>query len=162
INVHEDPSEWLARLCPERVKLLQCCIVPGENDDAEHLRCPDDAFEEYRARAARLGAAGVTVVAERSGELMASYAMIDPLGRFRQAGDEGYVESAPIAEVGVPHAWAQVGGCDMARFLARGGDYASGQPCRGARVPIVAIEGLDGSGKSTVVRALAARLGATL
>lgn len=162
VNVHEDPSAWLARLRPERVKLLQCCIVPGENDDAEHLRCPDDAFAEYQARAARLGAEGVTVVAERSGELLDSYAMIDPLGRFRQSRDGGYVESALIAEVGVPEAWIQVGGCDMERFVARGGDYDAGEPCRGARVPIVAIEGLDGSGKSTVVRALADRLGAAL
>ena len=67
---------------PERVKLLQCCIVPGENDDAEHLRCPDGAFEAYRARAARLRASGVTVVAERSGELLDSYAMVDPRVRL--------------------------------------------------------------------------------
>lgn len=162
LNAQEDPSEWLARLRPERVKLLQCCIVPGENDDAAHLRCPDEAFEEYRARAARLGSVGVTVVAERSGELMDSYAMVDPLGRFRQARGDGYVESDPIADVGVPHAWSQVGGCDMARFIARGGAYDSGEPCRSTSMPIIAIEGLDGSGKSTVVHALASRLEAAV
>jgi radical S-adenosyl methionine domain-containing protein 2 len=162
INAHEDPSEWLARLRPERVKLLQCSIVPGENDDAESLRCADDAFEGYRARLARVAHEGVVVVAERSGELLDSYAMVDPLGRFRQARGDAYVVSAPIAEVGVARAWGEVGGCDMARFRARGGDYDPGAPCSDVRAPIVAIEGLDGSGKSTVARALAARLGASV
>lgn len=162
LNAHEDPSAWLARLRPERVKLLQCCIVPGENDDAAHLRCPDEAFEGYHARTAHLADLGVKVVAERSDELLDSYAMIDPLGRFRQARSDGYVESTPIAEVGVPHAWGQVGGCDMTRFLARGGDYDPGEPCEGVRAPLLAVEGLDGSGKSTVVRELAARLGAVV
>jgi radical S-adenosyl methionine domain-containing protein 2 len=162
VNADEDPSEWLAHLHPARVKLLQCCIVPGENDDAEHLRCPDDAFAAYHSRLAHLSEAGIIVVAERSGDLLDSYAMVDPLGRFRQARSGGYVESAPIVDVGVAQAWSEVGGCDMARFRARGGEYESGQPCRGASAPIVAIEGLDGSGKSTVVRELAAKMGAAV
>ena len=162
LNVHEDPSAWLAHLAPERVKLLQCCIVPGENDDAQHLRCDEQAFEQYHARVAVLEAAGVKVVAETSEDLLDSYAMVDPRGRFRQALPDGHVESDPIDEVGVVAAWQKVGGCNLERFRSRGGEYDAGTPSLGVRRPIVAIEGLDGSGKSTVVHALSARLDATL
>lgn len=162
LNVEEDPSDWLLSLQPERVKLLQCCILPGENDDAGHLRCDADSFERYRARLTRLEAAGVTVVAEREDDLLDSYAMVDPLGRFRQGRRDGYVHSQPISAVGVRAAWHEVGGCDLELFRARGGEYAAGPPSRGLRHPIVGIEGLDGSGKSTVAYALAARLEATV
>ncbi len=162
LNAREDPSQWLAALKPERVKLLQCCIVPGENDDAENLRCDADAFEHYAARVRSLESCGTRVIAETSDDLLDSYAMVDPLGRFRQARAEGYVESQPIPEVGVDAAWGQVGGCDLGRFRSRGGEYDAGEPCRGVRHQAVAIEGLDGSGKSTIVRVLAERLGAVV
>lgn len=162
LNAHEDPSAWLARLRPERVKLLQCCIVPGENDDAEHLRCDDRAFAQYSARVAVVHAAGAEVVAETSGDLLDSYAMVDPRGRFRQARAGGYVESEPIDKVGVLTAWRTVGGCNLDLFRSRGGEYEAGAPSLGGRQPILAIEGLDGSGKSTVVRALSDWLGATV
>jgi radical S-adenosyl methionine domain-containing protein 2 len=131
LNAHEDPSAWITELRPERVKLLQCCIVPGENDDARHLACDAETFARYRARAVAAEATGVKIVAETSGDLVDSYAMIDPLGRFRQAHTEGYVESQPIADVGIDRAWEQVGGCNLERFRARGGEYDGGEPCRG-------------------------------
>lgn len=160
-NVHEDPSDWLLQSKPERVKLLQCCIVPGENDDAIELQCDTAAFAQYQSRLAHLATSGIKVVAEKSEDLLDSYAMIDPRGRFRQAHSDGYVESAPIDEVGMEMAWQQVGGNIIERFRARGGEYDSGAPSLGLRNPIIAIEGLDGTGKSTVVRALSARLNAT-
>lgn len=160
-NVHEDPSTWLLRCKPERVKLLQCCIVPGENDDAIALQCDAEAFTEYQTRLAGLAESGIKVVAERSEDLLDSYAMIDPRGRFRQAHATGYVESSPIDEIGVEMTWQQVGGDIIERFRARGGEYDGGGSCTGVRHPIIAIEGLDGTGKSTVVRALSARLAAT-
>jgi len=160
-NVHEDPSAWLLRCKPERVKLLQCCIVPGENDDAIALQCDAAEFAQYQARLGGLAASGIKVVAEKSADLLDSYAMIDPRGRFRQAHSNGYVESDPIDEIGVERAWQQVGGDIIERFRARGGEYDAGGPCMGVRHPIIAIEGLDGTGKSTVVRALSARLNAT-
>lgn len=160
LNIDEDPADWLARLRPERVKLLQCSVVPGENDDASGLVVSSDAFAAYAARVARLRETGIVVVAEDSSDILDSYAMVDPLGRFRQSRRDGYVESSPIHEVGVERAWEQVGGCDLDRFRARGGEYDAGTPAAGRRHPIVAVEGLDGVGKSTAVHALAARLGA--
>src|SRR5262249_592560 len=113
-------------------------------------------------RVAVLETVGVKVVAETSEDLLESYAMVDPRGRFRQAYPEGYVQSDPIDEIGVAAAWQQVGGCDIERFRARAGEYNAGAPSLGVRHLIIAIEGLDGSGKSPVVRALSARLNAMI
>jgi len=158
LNVHEDPSAWLRELAPERVKLLQCCIISGENEDAADLRCEHAAFAEYHARVAAGVGDSIRVVGETSDDLLDSYAMIDPRGRFRQAREDGYTTSDPIVDVGVATAWEQVGGCSFERFRARGGEYDAGEPVVLPRPSVIAVEGLDGCGKSTLVRALAERL----
>lgn len=155
LNVDEDPTAWIRACEPERVKLLQCLVVPGENDDAADLACSDEAFAQFAERLRRLDGPGLRIVAETTQDLHDSYAMVDPMGRFRQSHPSGYLESQPIDEVGIDTAWKQVGGCDLERFATRGGIYDHGEPCHGKRAPIVALEGLDGSGKSTLVTALA-------
>lgn len=161
LNAHEDPSAFLAECAPARIKLLKCTIVPGENDDAAHLVCTPDEFDAYRDRLARLPFP-TTVVAETEDDIYDTYAMIGPDGGFRQSRPTGVVTSAPITQVGLDAAWEEVGGCDLAGFAKRGGFYDSGAPAIGRMAHIVAIEGLDGTGKSTVVRALAERLGAVV
>lgn len=162
LNAHEDPSDWLRSLGPRRIKLLQQVVVPGENDQAADLRCSTQAFEQYARRLAALGDEGITVVAERSEQLHDSYAMVDPRGRFRQSRADGYVTSRPLLELGIDAAWAEVGAYDPDVFVARGGRYAPGRPSQGPQVRIIALEGLDGSGKSTVARLVAERLAAPL
>lgn len=161
LNAHEDPSAFLAECAPARIKLLKCTIVPGENDDAAHLACTPAAFAAYCKRLARLPFP-TAVVAETEDDLYDTYAMVGPNGGFRQARSTGLVTSHPITQVGIDTAWAQVGGCDLAGFARRGGVYDSGAPAAGRMAPIIAIEGLDGTGKSTVVRALAERIGAVV
>lgn len=160
-NVHEDPSEFLAALRPKRVKLLQCSIVGGENDDARDLACDDSDFRAYVKRVRRIESDDLCVVAEAAAEMHDSYAMIDPDGCFRQARVDKLV-SQPILDVGLHEAWRQVGGVDHDLFSSRGGDYDDGLPATGWRSPVIAIEGLDGSGKSTVVEALQRALGAAV
>jgi radical S-adenosyl methionine domain-containing protein 2 len=162
LNAHEDPSEWIQACGPDRVKLLQCLIVPGENDDAQHFACSGVAFQTFVDRVLKLEARGIRVTAERSEDLLDSYAMVDPRGRFRQAHSSGHLLSQPIVQVGVDVAWRQVGGCNLDLFRARGGDYADGAVARGRVTPIIALEGLDGVGKSTTLRELAVQLNASV
>lgn len=158
----EDPSQWLTDCNPERVKLLQCLIVPGENDDASDLACTADAFAKYAARVHAAHDASRVIVAERETDLQLSYAMIDPHGCFRQCHPSGYVTSQRILDVGLQTAWEQVGTIDHQLFVDRGGVYEHGSAATGRRPPIIAVEGLDGSGKSTMVTMLAESLAATV
>jgi len=134
LNAHEDPSEFLVRLQPERVKLLQCGIRPGENEDAEHLRCTDGAFAAYAQRLKPLQERGITVVTEFEEDQRGSYAMIDPRGCFFQSDDTGRLTtSKPILQVGLAQAWREVGGYDAQKFVARGGQYAPGSVATGTQ-----------------------------
>ncbi|GIK51422.1 MAG: hypothetical protein BroJett014_03950 [Planctomycetota bacterium] len=132
LNAHEDPSEFLDQLQPERVKLLQCGIRPGENDDAEHLRCDDGDFAAYAKRLNPLQERGITVVTEFEEDQRGSYAMIDPRGCFFQSDDAGRLTtSKPILQAGLAEAWREVGGYDAEKFVARGGNYDPGSLARG-------------------------------
>lgn len=161
-NLHEDPREFLRACAPEKVKLLQMQLVAGENDDAADLACTHEEFAAYADRVATLREEGIDVVVEDVTAMDGSYAMIDPLGRFYQRVDGRYVRSEPILVVGVMAAWASVGGYDPERFIARRGDYAPGAVADGNRPYWIAVEGLDGSGKSTTVKGLAERLRAAI
>lgn len=161
LNADEDPSSFLAECAPSRIKLLKCTLVPGENDDAGDLVCTRAAFETYAYRL-RVLEPGITVVAETEEDIFDTYAMIGPNGGFRQSRATGVVTSAPILDVGLDNAWADVGGCDIAGFARRGGVYDSGIPASGRVTPIIALEGLDGCGKSTTASALATRMKAAL
>lgn len=124
LNWQEDPSEFLKRLRPTRVKALACGIRPEENPDAHWLTCTKDQFEQYLHRLDVLRDSGITVSADSEFDQLGSYAMIDPEGRFFQTDDSGrYLRSERIVDVGAKQAWIQVGGYDRARFIARGGDY---------------------------------------
>jgi len=157
-NAHEDPGEFIREMRPEKVKLLQMLPVEGENDDARDLACSTEAFANYVARVGVID--GVQIAREDNVAMDGSYAMVDPCGQFFQRVDGRYVRSKPIQEVGVMQAWEQVGGYDPDRFLDRGGAYEPGAVANGNLPYLIAIEGLDGTGKSTTVQALAARLGA--
>lgn len=162
VNQHEDPRPFLTAMRPEKVKLLQMLRVAGENDDAADLTCDDAAFQAYAARVANTPLDGLAVVVEDQELMDGSYAMVDPEGRFYQRVEGRYLRSQPIHRVGVAAAWNSVGGFDAERFAKRGGEYEPGEVARGNAPFWIAVEGLDGSGKSTIVAALAKRLGAAI
>ena len=161
-NAHEDPRPFIHSFRPEKVKLLQMLLVEGENDDARDLACSSDAFHSYVQRVRDVGSAGPQIVVEDNEAMDGSYAMVDPLGRFFQRVDGKYARSEPIHEVGVEMAWNQVGGFDSGRFAQRGGDYDPGHIATGNLPFLIVVEGLDGTGKSTTVKALAERLRAKI
>ena len=95
-NVHEDFSGLIRELSPEKWKILRMLPVVNSN-----LEIDDRMFSEFvmRHRAFQK----ISRVEDNS-EMLESYIMIDPLGRFYQNGQDtrenGYQYSSPILEVG--------------------------------------------------------------
>ncbi|MCO4761612.1 MAG: viperin family antiviral radical SAM protein [Myxococcales bacterium] len=161
LNWQEDLSRLVRQIRPERWKAFEVLSIEGENADrVQPLRITTAQFQAFVSRHAHLAAEGLGLIAEDNDAMTNSYVMIDPQGRFFSNADGSYTTSEPIAEVGVANALAQVG-WQRDKFVARGGLYNWRQGAKPSSRPfIVAIEGLDGTGKSTTVGLLAKRLSA--
>lgn len=124
LNHGEDMCGLIRTLRPERWKVFQVLAVRGQNDGAvEPLLISRAQFEAFVVRHDALAREGIAVVAEANDAMEDSYAMIDPLGRAY--GNRGGVHrvSAPILDVGVARAFAEVG-FEPVKLIARGGRYA--------------------------------------
>jgi radical S-adenosyl methionine domain-containing protein 2 len=122
LNVSEDLGPLIVGLRPVKWKALQFVHVPGENDRAAAaLQVKFDEFRRFVERHRCVERAGIWMVAESAATIRTTYVMVDPLGRLFQNGPHGYALSAPLLEVGLAAAMAEVGGYDRAAFEARGG-----------------------------------------
>jgi len=122
-NYDEDMSDFIRQLAPQRWKVFQALQIDGQNDlDAALIRCPDLAFEFFRRTHAGLKAQGIRTVFEGNDDMTASYAMVDPYGRFYDNIEGAYRYSEAIWKVGGETARAQVI-VDAGKFVARGGVY---------------------------------------
>lgn len=160
LNCQEDMSALVRRIGPDRWKIFQVLRIEGENEDkVEPLLITEEQFKAFVLRHEHLAAEGLAPVAEDNDAMRGSYIMIDPQGRFFTNENGRYVVSKPIVDVGVEAALAEVR-WRQDKFIARGGVYSWRDNSPSS--PIVAIEGLDGCGKSTTVRLVAERLGARI
>ena len=122
-NFDEDMSDFIRQLAPQRWKVFQALQIDGQNDlDAAFIRCPDVAFEFFKRTHAGLKAQGIRTVFEGNDDMTASYAMVDPYGRFYDNIEGAYRYSEAIWKVGGETARAQVI-VDAGKFVARGGVY---------------------------------------
>lgn len=112
LNCHEDLNALIRRLAPQRWKVLRMLPIV-----TNQLMVSDADFQGFVARHRALGD---LMCVEDNIEMVESYVMIDPLGRFFQnaLGQSSYRYSRPIPEVGVAQAFATVG-MDPAKFCAR-------------------------------------------
>lgn len=112
LNCHEDLSAVIRRLAPQRWKVLRMLPIV-----TNQLMVGDADFQGFVARHRALGD---LMCVEDNTEMVESYVMIDPLGRFFQnaLGQSSYRYSRPIPEVGVAQAFVTVG-MDAAKFCAR-------------------------------------------
>ena len=112
LNCHEDLSALIRRLAPQRWKVLR--MLPVVTNE---LMVGNANFQGFVTRHQPLGD---ILCVEDNTEMVESYVMIDPLGRFFQnaLGQSSYHYSRPIPEVGVDQAFAAVG-MDPAKFCAR-------------------------------------------
>lgn len=123
LNVHEDMSDFIRLVRPERWKVFQVLRVVGQNDGkVEPLLIHEAAFADFVARHAHLADEGLGPVAESNDAMTDSYVMIDPKGRFYGDTDGIHRESRPILEVGVEQALVEAG-FEFEKLVARGGLY---------------------------------------
>jgi radical S-adenosyl methionine domain-containing protein 2 len=124
LNWHEDVGALVRAVRPARWKVFQALPMEGQNDGSiEALLIDDEQFRYFVDRHAYLVAEGFRAVVEDNDAMRGSYLMIDPLGRFYGNASGRHMYSAPILDVGVAAALAQVG-FDPAKFVARGGSYS--------------------------------------
>ena len=123
-NFAEDLAGFIQELAPQRWKVFQALQIDGQNNlDAAALRCSDEAFATFKRTHAGLTQAGIRTVFEGNDDMTASYAMVDPFGRFYDNIEGTYRYSQPIWAVGGQAARNQVV-MDAGKFVARGGVYA--------------------------------------
>jgi radical S-adenosyl methionine domain-containing protein 2 len=124
----EDLSDLVRRIGPARWKVFQVLYVDGQNDGSvDDLLIEAEQFRAFVERHEHLSAEGFAPIAEDNDAMTDSYAMIDPVGRFYGDSNGRHVESAPILDVGVCTALAQVG-FRPEKLAARGGLYAWDRP----------------------------------
>lgn len=122
-NWDEDMTAFIRQLAPARWKVFQALQIDGQNDlDAAFIRCPDQAFAHFKRTHGGLTNQGVRTVFEGNDDMTASYAMVDPAGRFYDNVEGTYRYSQPIWKVGGEAALGQVV-VDASKFVARGGVY---------------------------------------
>mgnify|MGYP000695557202 CR=1 FL=1 len=120
----EDMSSLVRAMRPERWKVFQVLPMAGQNDGrVEDLLISQEAFQAFVDRHAHLAEERLAPIVEDNDAMRGSYVMVDPLGRFFGNATGRHVYSAPILEVGVQAALAQVG-FSAEKFEARGGVYA--------------------------------------
>ncbi len=124
LNWMEDMSALVQEVRPERWKVFQVLPMKGQNDGAVgDLLISAGELTAFVVRHQHLAAEALAPLIEDNEAMKGSYAMIDPLGRFFGNATGEHVYSAPILEVGVPAALAEVGFVPS-KFDQRGGRYA--------------------------------------
>lgn len=127
-NVDADLTNYLEKLSPNRLKLLQMLPVGGENDSAvEKYEISKQEFQAFVQRhESSLKETDIVIVSEDNDDMTNSYLMISPEGRFYwhelEEGERTIKYGDPILEVGFEEALKQVK-FDNEKFNSRGGDY---------------------------------------
>lgn len=119
-NHAEDMIWFYRRATPERLKFFQALTIEGVNDaEARSFSVSDEQFAAFVERHTKQG---IQVVAESSTDMVGSYLMVSPDGRFFDNTKGCYRFSRPINKVGFDAALGDI--CvDAERFVHRGGEY---------------------------------------
>tara|TARA_B110000483_G_scaffold49954_1_gene62164 strand:+ start:189 stop:1196 length:1008 start_codon:yes stop_codon:yes gene_type:complete len=122
-NLHDDMTDLVLELRPERWKIFEVLPVEGQNDgDVDELLLNEGEFQSWVDRHAHVADEGIQFVPESNELMRGSYAMMDALGRFYSNVDGGHSYGPSILDVGVLQAWQK--NCFLEeRFVDRGGLY---------------------------------------
>lgn len=109
LNLSETLIDPIRAMRPERWKLFQVLPIEGQNDgDVDALLISAEEFQTFVQRHQPIQNLGIPLVPEDNAAMTASYAMIDPAGRFFDNSLGCHTYSQPILEVGVEHAFGQI------------------------------------------------------
>jgi radical S-adenosyl methionine domain-containing protein 2 len=140
-NWREDMVGLITRARPIRWKAMQILPIAGQNSRTiGTLSITDEQFWSFVDRHRSIEHHGVAFIGECNDQMIGSYAMVDPAGRFFDNIKGTYTYSAPILLCGI-HAAIQEVSISREKFLARGGlyDWTSGSrgcsSSQGERVP---------------------------
>ncbi|MFF3642035.1 viperin family antiviral radical SAM protein [Streptomyces sp. NPDC002564] len=122
-NKDEHLAPFIHEVGPRRWKILQMLPIAGQNGGvANPLTVTKREFDAYVERNAWVERHDITVVPEDNASMTASYAMIDPAGRFFDNIGGRYAYSTSILSDGVQAALDQIT-IDSGKYRARGGEY---------------------------------------
>lgn len=120
-NWKETLSCFIRTVWPERWKIMRALPIEGQNDGgAGSFEVTDKQFAAYLERNHLVN--GVTIVPEDNDQMLGSYIMIDPRGRFFDNTKGRHTYSHPILQVGIRDALKGIT-VDHAKFTKRGGYY---------------------------------------
>ena len=118
LNFKEDMNRLMAKIKPDRWKVFQ--VLEIENCNYFSLRAlliSSEEFQHFIKNHSEL-----TPISENIDDMIDSYVMIDPQGRFYQNRGHTYKFSESILQVGVINALNEVQ-YNYAKFIERGGIY---------------------------------------
>ena len=119
LTYQEDMHTIINELKPFRWKVFQVLPIEGENDGrVDDLLITDEEFDLFKRRHSDI----LQGIFECNDDMIGSYIMLDPIGRFFQNDTGKYVYSDSIFDVGVITAFQQVV-WDKQKFEDRGGIY---------------------------------------
>lgn len=112
----------IERIKPERWKVMRVLHIDGENDRYfERLSVPLEDFENY-VRINHPVPPGTALAIEDNDDMINTYVIVDPAGRFIDNSDGRYRASDRILEIGVKRALSMVP-LNRYMFVRRGGVY---------------------------------------
>jgi len=121
-NWEEDISSFIQFSKPERWKLFQVLPILGQNDACiQDFTISSEQFYSFVAKH-QMHLPQIKIVAESNDLMTASYAMLDPAGRFFDNSTGTYIYSEPTLEVGVKEAFQFVSFSEK-KFNTREGRY---------------------------------------
>jgi radical S-adenosyl methionine domain-containing protein 2 len=110
LNWEEDMRDFVIRTGARRWKIFQILPIMGENGSSwQNLLISEEKFKAFCDRHSHLNAHGIEVVPETNTELIDTYIMVDPEGRFFSNRGNRYTYSDPIHLVGVEEGLRQIG-----------------------------------------------------
>lgn len=121
-NVMENMIDFIEFAKPERWKLFQVLPIIGQNDfKVDSLLINTKEFESFIQRNKSKNSM-IDIITENNNQMMGSYVMVDPAGRFFDNSTGTYIYSQPINEVGCKKGLEGMN-YDLQKFVGRKGEY---------------------------------------